>query len=186
MRRGLALAFLSALLAPAPALAAHWNVDYAKSRLGFTVAWSNEPFSAAFKSWKAEINFDPADLNHASTVVTVELDSETSDEADFDDGLKGAQGFQTSQFPLARFATKGFVHQSGNNYVATGTLSLRGVSREITLPFALTIAGHTAHMIGTAHVMRTDFGVGQGTWAAPSPVSHDVTVTIDLRANEVL
>jgi polyisoprenoid-binding protein YceI len=184
MRRWLTLALLSALLVPTPALAAHWNVDYAKSRLGFTVAWSNEPFSAAFKSWKAEINFDPADLQHAGAIVTVDLASEASDEQDFDDGLKGTQGFQTSQFPLARFATKGFVHKSGNNYVATGTLSLRGVSREITLPFTLTIADRTAHMVGTTHVMRTDFGVGQGTWAAPSPVAHDVTVTIDLTAQQ--
>ena len=179
-----AFAFLFAFLAPMPALAAHWNVDYAKSRLGFTVAWSNEPFSASFKAWKADIAFDPADLQHASAVVTVDLASEASDEQDFDDGLKSAQGFQTPQFPLARFATKGFVHKFGNDYVATGTLSLRGVTREITLPFTLTIAGHTAHMTGTARVIRTDFGVGQGTWSAPSPVAHDVTVTIDLTATQ--
>ena len=183
MRR--AFAFLFAFLAPMPASAAHWNVDHAKSRLGFSVAWSNEPFTAAFKSWKADINFDPVDLAHASAVVTVELDSEASDEADFDDGLKGAQGFQTSQFPLARFATKSFVRKSGNGYVATGTLSLRGITREITLPFTLTIAGHTAHMTGTARVIRTDFGVGQGTWSSPSPVAHDVTVSIDLTAAQV-
>ena len=62
MRAVLALA---ALLAATPASAAHWNVDAAKSKLGFTVSWSGQPFNATFKSWKANFEFDPADLAHS-------------------------------------------------------------------------------------------------------------------------
>lgn len=178
------LAFLALLLASFPAHAAHWNVDYAKSRLGFSVQWSNEPFSAQFKHWSADIDFDPDDLAHARAAVSVDLGSEASDESDFDSGLKGAQGFQTSQFPTARFVTTGFVRKSPNAYEAQGTLTLRGITRAITLPFTLTISEHTAHMTGTARVLRTDFGVGQGEWAAPSPVSHDVAINIDLFATQ--
>jgi len=181
-------AFLGALLllplAARPVEAAHWNVDYAKSRLGFIVAWSNEPFSAAFKSWQADIDFDPADLAHAHVAVTIDLASVASDEPDFDDGVKGPQGFGTKQFPAARFTVQNTVHKSGDNYVATGTLTIRGITRPVTLPFKLTISGHTAHMTGTASVLRTDFGIGQGTWAAPSPVAHEVSVVIDLTATQ--
>jgi polyisoprenoid-binding protein YceI len=46
----------------------------------------------------------------------------------------------------------------------------------------MTLSGRTAHVTGTAHVLRTDFGVGQGEWSASSPVSHDVTITVDLNA----
>lgn len=165
-----------------PACAAHWNVDYTKSRLGFTVMWSKEPFSASFKSWKADIDFDPIAPHLARAIVSIDLSSEASDEPDFDDGLKGAQGFQVSQFPVARFATTAFAHEIGAEYLATGTLTIRGISRQIALPFTLTIDGNTAHMKGTAHVLRTDFGVGLGAWAAPDPVAHDVTVTMDLVA----
>ena len=58
--------------------AQHWNVDYAKSKLGFTVNWSGEPFNAVFRSWKADIDFDPADLAHARAIITIDLASETS------------------------------------------------------------------------------------------------------------
>ena len=183
MRFGFAIA--AALLAAAPASAANWNVDYAKSKLGFTAQWSNEPFTADFKAWKAEIAFDPADLAHARADVTVQLASETSDEPDFDDGLKGAMGFQAAQFPAAHFVTTGFTHKAGNNYVATGKLSLKGVTKDVTLPFTLTIQGNQAHMKGSAVVIRTDYGVGQGTWAAPSPVAHEVTVNIDITATKM-
>ena len=174
-------ALLVALLS-GPAQAAHWTVDYAKSKLGFTVLWSAEPFSATFKSWKADIDFDPAAIGQAHATVSIDLASEVSDEPDFDDGLKGAQGFETTKFPQARFVVSKFEHGQGNSYVATGELALKGISRPVTLAFTLTFSGNTVRMTGTAHVLRTDYGVGLGTWAAPTPVAHDVTVTIDLTA----
>jgi polyisoprenoid-binding protein YceI len=175
-------AIVITVLLTLPASAAHWTVDYTRSKLGFTANWSNEPFSAAFKSWKADINFDPADLPHARADVTVDLGSEASDEADFDDGLKGAEGFQIVQFPSAHFAATHFVHKAGDLFVATGQLSIRGVAKDVVLPFSLDIQGNRAHMKGTANVVRTDYGVGQGAWAAPTPVAHNVAVTIDLYA----
>jgi polyisoprenoid-binding protein YceI len=172
----------AALLVCTPACAAHWTVDTAHSTLGFSVLWSNEAFKADFKSWKAAIDFDPADLAHARADVSIDLSSEASDEQDFDDGLKGAEGFATSKFPTARFVATGFTHKSGNAYVATGTLSLHGMTRPVTLPFTLVIAGRIAHMTGTARLLRTDYGLGQGMWAGSDPVAHEVTVTVDLTA----
>ena len=184
MRRIVLAIVVPAILAPVPARAAHWTVDYAKSRLGFTVQWSNEPFSGSFARWNAEIDFDPADPVRGKAVVTIDLASERSDEPDFDSGLKGAQGFETSKFPVARFASKGFVRKSADNYLAEGVLSLHGISRNIELPFTLAISGRTAHVTGSTHVLRTDFGVGNGTWSAPSPVSHDVLINVDLTATQ--
>jgi polyisoprenoid-binding protein YceI len=181
MRRLLAALLLAPLLA-SPAGAAGWNVDYAKSRLGFTVQWSNEPFTAAFKSWKADIDFDPADLAHARASVTIDMASEASDTKELDDGLRGTFGFEVSQFPTAHFLATGFTHKTGNDYIATGTLTIRGVTKPVTLPFTLTITGKSAHMTGTAQLIRTDFHVGEGEWSADTPVSHAVTVTIDLTA----
>jgi polyisoprenoid-binding protein YceI len=179
-----AMILAATIAAATPASAAQWNVDYSKSRLGFSVLWSKEAFSGAFKSWTADIVFDPADLAHAHADVTVNLASETSDEPDFDDGLKGALGFQVSQFPAAHFVTTGFAHKAGDTYVATGRLSLRGATRDVTLPFTLKIAGTHAHMQGSVDVIRTDFGVGQGMWSGPTPVAHEVAVTIDLNASQ--
>ena len=184
MKRGGFLVFIAIASAASPASATHWTVDYGKSRLGFTAQWSGEPFSAEFKRWNADIDFDPADLGHSQVSVTVDLASEASDEPDFDSGLKGAKSYETSRFPTARFVSKGFAAKSANSYMAQGTLTIRSMSRDITLPFTLAISGRTAQMKGTAHVMRTDFGVGQGDWAAPTPVSRDVTVNIDLAATK--
>lgn len=167
-----------------PAHAVKWNVDSSKSRLGFSVAWSGQPFVATFKTWKADIDFDPSDLAHAHAAVTIDLESEASAAPDNDDGLKGAEGFATSQFPLARFETTSFSAKGGNNYVASGRLTLHGITKPITLPFSLTISGDTAHMTGRAVVLRTDFGLGHGEWASAATIAHEVTITVDLTATK--
>jgi polyisoprenoid-binding protein YceI len=179
----IALALCASMFASS-AQAAHWNVDYAKSRLGFTVDWSKEPFSGGFQSWKADIDFDPADLSHARADVTIDPASEKSDEPDFDDGLMGPLGFDVKAYPSARFTATRFTHSSGDNYVAEGTLTVRGVAKPITLPFTVSLKGGEAHMVGKAVVLRTDFGVGSGLWAKPDPVAHEVTVTVDLLAHK--
>ena len=176
---------LQALMFATPASAATWTVDHANSQLGFSVMWDREPFAGEFKAWQAEIKFDPADLSQAYAKITVDLASERSAEPDFDDGLKGVLGFEVSKFPQARFVTTRISSRGGDAYTAEGTLTLRGIAKSISLPFTLTFAGTTAHMVGKAVVLRTDFGIGRGPWQASAPVAHTVTVTVDLRAAQV-
>ncbi|HWA01975.1 MAG TPA: YceI family protein [Rhizomicrobium sp.] len=167
-----------------PATAAKWNVDYAKSRLGFTVEWSGEPLAARFKNWKADIDFDPKDLAHSHARVTIDLASETSDFPDNDDGMQGAEGFQVSKFPTATFETTKISQVEGSIYRAEGKLTIKGVTRPVTLNFRLLLGGDGARMTGGAEILRTDFGLGTGEWAGEKPVAHRVVVNIELQARK--
>lgn len=184
MIRGLIFGGALASVLLTPASATQWNVDHSKSRVGFTVQWSGQPFVATFKTWDADISFDPANLAHAKVAVTIDLNSETSQFPDNDDGLKGPEGFAISQFPSARFETTGFTAQGNNRFVATGRFTIHGVSRQITLPFTLAFAGSSVHMTGRTVVMRTDFGLGHGEWASPATIAHEVAITVDLTATK--
>lgn len=180
--RSVFAAAVVAVLAAAPAAAAHWDVQ-PQSKLGFSVIWSKEPLNGSFKRWKADIEFDPADLAHSHVVATIETGSLTTDNPDGDDGVKGSVGFAADRFPTARFETTA-IRKSGDGYVADAKLTIRGITKPVTLPFKLAIQGNQAHMTGKTTIIRTDFGVGQGEWAAPEPVAHQVTVTVDLVATK--
>ena len=182
VRRAIAVGMVLSALLSTPALASHWKVDYAKSKLGFGVQWSGQPFGAVFKSWKADIDFDSADLAHSHVVATIDLASEASDSPDNDDGIQGAQGFQVSQFPAAKFETSSFAHTSGDHYAAKGFLMIKGIKKPVTLNFQLQINADKAHMTGTADAMRGDWGLGQGEWASEKTVSHHVGIFVDLTA----
>ena len=179
----LAMCALVGLALATPAVAAHWNVE-PSSKLGFSVIWSGEPLNGSFKRWKADIEFDPADLAHSHVAATVETGSVVTDYPEGDDGLKGALGFAVDRFPTARFETTGFRALADGSYVADARLTIRGVTRPLELPFKLAIQGNRAHVSGRVTLMRTDFGVGKGEWAAPQPVAHQVTVTLDLTATK--
>ncbi|HSM95996.1 MAG TPA: YceI family protein [Rhizomicrobium sp.] len=183
MKQLLGIAGALALLA-APAQAAHWNVDAAHSKLGFTVSWAKQPFTATFQTWKANIDFDPSNLAASKADVTIAIASENSGDSDTDGNIQGGIGFDAARFPAAHFVTTGFTHKSGNDYVAQGMLTLKGVTKPVTLPFKLVIDGKKAHMAGTAVVMRNQFGVGSGEWAVPATVAWDVKVNIDITATQ--
>jgi len=179
------LAAIAASCLASPALAARWNVDYATSKLGFAVQWSGSPFGAKFKKWTAAIDFDPGDLAHAHVTATIDLASEESDSPDNDDGVKGATGFQVSQFPTAKFEATSFTHGSGDRYAAKGFLTIKNVKKPVTLNFQLQINGDKAHMSGTADVMRLDWGLGAGSeWGGEKPVAHKVGIFVELNATK--
>lgn len=183
MKRTLAWALLAGIASATAASAAHWTVE-PQSKLGFSVVWSAEPLSGEFKHWKADIDFDPADLTHSRVVATIETGSVVTDYPDGDDGLKGALGFASDRFPTARYEATGFRQLPDGSYTTDGRLTIRGITHPLALPFKLSIQGNRAHMTGKTTLLRTDFGVGQGEWAAPQPVAHQVMVTVDLTATK--
>jgi len=172
---------LAFALTATPAFAAHWTVDRAKSRLGFRVDWDGAPFDATFKSWNADIDFDPDDLATSHVTVKIDMASVTSAVPEHDSDMKTEMGFDPAKFPVATFAVTKFL-KMGPLYLAEGTLSLRGVTKPIGLPFALSISGKTAHMTGSAQIARAAFGVGTTEGAEDVNVSADAFVSVDLTA----
>jgi polyisoprenoid-binding protein YceI len=66
-----------------------------------------------------------------------------------------------------------------NRYEADGTLTIKGISRDITLPFTLDIAGDTATMRGEVALQRGDFNVGD---SSSTDVGQKVLVRVSLLA----
>ncbi len=138
-----ATAVLALLLSVSPALAANWDVDRAKSKLGFSVAWGGQPFTGTITRWKARIAFDRSRLDQAMVDVSVDLSSLTSGDGETDDSVKGAYGFEVAKYPIARFLATKFTRKDDGSYVADGTLTIKGVSKPVSLPFSLDIRRDT-------------------------------------------
>lgn len=166
----------------AEAQAATWSVDSAKSALGFEATQSGAPFTGKFKTYSATIDFDPAKPEAAHVVVDIDLASATTGDTQKDEAMPGADWFDTSSFAKATFEATGFAPKGGDKYEADGKLTMRGVSKDVALPFTLDLQGDTAHAVGQAKLVRTDFGVGQGSWSTGDMVGLEVTVNVDLVA----
>ncbi|NBB15948.1 polyisoprenoid-binding protein [Caulobacter sp. SLTY] len=184
MRRllaALAVLFLAALpaaAAPAPA----WTVDKAASKIGFSSSFDGEGFNGAFARWDAQIRFDPANLAGSSAVVTIDTASVFTGNGDRDANLKEPKWFSSKAHPKAVYRTTGFKALGGGRYQATGTLTLRGQSKPLTLPFTLVITGDQAKMNARISLSRLAFGVGQDEWKKIDVIPDPVTVTVQVTA----
>ncbi len=177
----IALVLLFAL--PAQAAAPGWVVDKPASSVGVASTFGGEPVSGTFRRWDAQIRFDPRDLAHSSAKVTIDVASAVTGDDDRDAALPDKTFFWAEKYPQATFVTRSFKALGGNRYAAVGDLTIRGVTKPLTLPFSLVITGDTAKMNAAVDVNRLAFGVGQDEWQATDVIPAGVKVTIALTAH---
>jgi polyisoprenoid-binding protein YceI len=162
--------------------ATNWAVDPAHSRLNFVATQSGGEFQGQFNRFHADIAFDPRDLAGSRFHVTIETASADTQDETRDKALAGDDFFATGRWPTATFDATRFVAAADGRYEAHGRLTIRGISRDVTVLFALKLApaGRGAALSGGTTIRRLDFGVGQGEWQDTKWVGNDVRIQFDL------
>jgi len=171
-------------VASASAEAATWTIDTAKSHLGFTGSENGAAFTGRFGTFSGTIVFDPAAPSAGHADVTIATSSATTGDQQKDGALPDSDWFAVAKYPQAQFVATGFKPVGSGAYAAVGTLTIRGVSKPLTLPFTLAISGNTAKADGTVQLIRTDYGVGQGAWSTAQYVALQVSVSFDIVAEK--
>lgn len=177
----LAVALITALLA-FPAAAANWVVDVPHSSLTFSGTQGGEAFTGRFTRFMPVIDFDPAAPQKGSVTVTIDMTSATIDDKDKQASLPTEDWFFTQKFPTATFTSHDLLQAGEGGYTASGTLTIRGIPLEATLPFTLREEGGITHAEGSIILQRNQFGVGQGQWKDDKWIGYPVTVKFHLLA----
>lgn len=164
-----------ALLASFAASAAEY-VQQAGSTLTFATRYQGEVFVGRLPGFSTRLSFDPARLATSRLEVSMPLAGVATDNPDGTDTLKSGDFFDVARFPQARYTATRFRALGGNRYAADGTLTLRGVSKPVTLSFTWT-PGPKPVLAGQATVKRLDFKVGGGEWADTGVIPNDVAVS---------
>lgn len=179
--RTLALA-VSLLAASAAQGATVWAADAVRSRLEFTGTLSGGSFEGSFQRFQPEITFDPGDLAGSRFRVTIETASADTLDADRDTILKGPEFFAVDRWPVARFEAERFGAAGPGRFTAQGKLTLRDVTRDVTLSFTFRPAADSGAAVleGGTTVRRLDFGIGEGEWRDTRWVGDEVTIRFSL------
>jgi len=161
-----------------------WKVIPDQSSIKFTATQNNAPVSGTFKTFSADIHFDPEQLNGSSVKVTVDMDSMVTAYADVAATLKTPEWFDVKQFPHAVFQATQFKKIGEKTYQAEGTLTIRDKTLPVVLPFTLESFSKTsATVIGNMILKRTQFNVGSGEWAKTTEIKDDVKVEFKVVAS---
>lgn len=173
------LTLLFALALPCVASAADYTVQPSGSTLGFTSSFQGSSFDGQFGKWTAAISYDQAKLAASKFDVTVDLSSAKTGDSDRDSALPGADFFDTAKYPQAHFVTTGF-RQQGSQVIADGNLTLRGVTKPVSLNVTFKPQGSGATLDVSGTVNRLDFGVGGGQYKDTTVIAAAVKVTAHL------
>lgn len=185
--------------APAAADGPEWTVDPAKSSIAFTGRQMGVSSKGRFKTFSANVKFDPENLAASSVEVIVDAASADAGNADLDKELKQPKWFDVARFPTVRFVTTALRAKAKDNtdkdsagkgdYEATARLTIRDVTEEVVLPFKLDIVADpadstqlVARATGEVTISRTKFGVGRDEWRDTKIVGDEVGIQIDVLA----
>ncbi len=156
-----------------------YTADPTHSSLQFSGTQAGAAFKAQFRKFTATIEFAPDALAAAHFDVVVDTASVDSQDADRDKTIRSPDMFDVAHFPTAHYVTRSFT-RTASGYTATGTLSLRGVSKDVPLEFQFKPTASGATLEGTASVNRLDFGVGQGEWKSTQFVGDAIKINFAL------
>ena len=143
-----------------------------------------------FKNIPGELEFDPAKPEEGSVELEIDAAGLWSGEPDRDAHLRSSDFLDVEKHPQITFRSTKVEPTARNEYKVTGNLTIRGVTKTVTLdvrflgqgksPFADTRVGFSAHTV----INRHDFGV---SWNSPMQdagvvVGDDVIITVDAEA----
>lgn len=171
----LTAAALVAAFVATPAVAADY-VQAPGSTLAFASSYEGETFTGKFGGFATTLSFDPVKLETAKLDVTIDLAGTATGNGDRDSTLVDGDFFNVAKFAQARYTATKFRALGKNQYAADGNLTLRGVSKPVTLTFTWT-PGAQPVLSGKATVKRLDFGVGGGDWADTDTLPNEVAVS---------
>lgn len=159
-----------------------WIVIKDSSHVKFTASQQGKEFTGAFEKYDVLINFKEDAIEDANVTATIDLASVSAGDKDRDGALPGKDWFNVKNTPKAVFQSNDFVKTGETAYEARGTLSMKGKSQPLTLPFTLDITGARAEMEGQVTLDRTLWDVGSGNWSTDEWVSTKVVVDVKITA----
>jgi len=167
-----------------------WAIDPTHTEVSFKVKHlmvSN--VNGIFGKFEGALETEGENFENAKAEFSADIDSISTNNADRDGHLKSGDFFDAEKFPKLSFKSTSFVKTSDDEYKLTGDLTIRDVTKNVSLnaefggnatdPWGNQKAGFTI----TGKFNRKDFGL---VWNAPLEtggllLSDEVKVNIELQ-----
>ena len=167
-----------------------FTIDKAHSEATFQVRHLVTKVRGHFADFAGTIQFNDEAPEQSSVSFTIQAASIDTKTADRDTHLRSEDFFFVDKHPEITFVSSKITRKSNEDYDVRGTLTIRGVAKEIALP--VTFLGHATDPWGNARlgfeaettINRKDFGL---TWNAALEtggflVGDEVKISVQIQA----
>ena len=174
----------------APIPSGEYRIDPAHSVIGFSIEHLEINWvDGRFKEFAGTIRYDANDVTKSSVEFTAKVASIDTGIAKRDDHLRTADFFEVEKHPELTFKSTR-VERKGDGWVLHGDFTLKGVTKQIAIPFTTAGAikdpwGNTRFGVNaTTTIDRRDYGItwGKALEAGGFDIGHEVAVKLQLEA----
>jgi polyisoprenoid-binding protein YceI len=166
MQRTMTLAMLLIVAtAPAALAADSWTADTAHSEVTFKIRHLMSKVTGRFDTFDATVTTDFENLARSSVRFEIDAASINTNNSDRDNHLRSPDFFDVANHPKITFESSKITKTGDSSFDVTGTLTMRGVAKQITIPVSFLGAaqdpwGNTkaGFELGTS-LDRKDYGV---------------------------
>lgn len=144
----------------------YWTIDPIHSRIGFSTRHAMvTKVRGAFNDVEGFADVNGADLARSTVEVKLRVESIDTRDSDRDTHLKSEDFFHAQQFPHITFRSSSIDEVDEGQFIVSGDLSIRDVTRPITIPLELTgidtdpFGKVRAGLEGSRRIDRKDWGV---------------------------
>jgi len=164
-----------------------YGIDTVHSNVGFKVRHLVSKTSGEFTDFDGTIVADFGSLDASSVKFTIQTTSIDTENEKRDGHLRSADFFDVEKYPAITFTSSKITKIDGDSFAVTGTLTMHGVSKEVTL--TVDFLGEMTAMGGTragyeltTTINRKDFGVSwnRALDAGGFVLGDDVEININL------
>lgn len=165
-----------------------WSVDKGQSTVSFDAvgpddAYKVVPFTGTFRNFAAAIKLDVNDLASAKIMALIDTGTAELGAEDRQNNWPGSVWADVKNFPVATFESGLISQPSDGQFVASGRLTVKGISKDVDLPFNLTITDNKAVAVGEITLNRLDFKLGDSSdFTDEGWVKFPVTVRLNITA----
>jgi polyisoprenoid-binding protein YceI len=134
MNRKLFAVAALATLAALPLRAETYSIDPGHSEVSFTIRHMVTNVRGRFNDFAGMVNMDPKNLPKSSVELHIKATSIDTAVPDRDKHLRSADFFDVEKYPEITFKSESIAPAGKDKYNVTGTLTMHGVSKKVTLP----------------------------------------------------
>lgn len=168
--------------------AQQWMIDKDHTSVNFDINHFFSTVNGSFTEADGTFYFDPENLQNSRFNFTVPVNSIDTNNKKRDTHLKSEDFFDASKYPKIHFESTRLERSTGNKYVVHGNLSIKDVTKKVSIPFEVKGVMDHPMMKGTqvlglqfkTKLNRSDYSIGVGDWASDMVVGDTADVTINM------
>ena len=147
-------------------------------KTGYSIEFKSKDPSGVFKTLKGNISFDENDLATSKFNFTIPVESISTGNGMMNKKAQIEEWFNSEKYPDIKYVSSK-IENSSDGYMVTGTLTLKGTSKEKKVPLKVAKNGAELTFSGTFNVNRADYKVGHKSDAVPDimNISYSIPVT---------